>query len=117
MTVGIGHIVREGPEREGVFVEVISIPQQGQYEIAASYVMNQVAEVLAPEWVVAEVLDDAAAIGVCVCFDNVIISRIGESTTQERLDSVSPYQIDDLLMGEYGITGHQMGSEQDEQKY
>ena len=62
--------------------------------------MNEIAEVFAAEWVVAQVLDDRASVGVCMRLFDLVFGEIRKAMQQERTDLGCPYQIDDFLMSE-----------------
>src|ERR1700683_2472037 len=63
MAVVVRRVMRQGPESKRVVVDVVGIAQQRLDEVAGSNVVNQVAEKLAAERIVAHVLDGASAIG------------------------------------------------------
>ena len=63
--------MRQSPEREGVFVQVVGFAQQVLHEVARADVVNQVAEELAAERIVAHVLQDASGIGIGMRSDAV----------------------------------------------
>ena len=68
MTLVIGGIVGERPEREGIFIDVLRIAQESQDEVSAANVMSQVADESTAVWVIAHVLDNGAPIGIGVGF-------------------------------------------------
>ena len=65
--------------------------------------MKQIAEQLAAERIVAHILDNAAAVCVCVRLDQLVRGRIWESFQQQRLDILIPSAIDNRLMGQNRI--------------
>src|SRR5208337_4463609 len=65
--------------------------------------MRQIAELLAAEWVVAEVLDDRAAVGIGMRLRNLVFRQRRKSLEQERPDLVFPEQVDNFLMRQDGI--------------
>ena len=103
MTDGIGRIMSQRPESESVFVQVLRVRYLVQNEIAAPDVMHKVAEEMAAEGIVADVLYEAAAVGVGVSFAEVGVSRAGVAGQQYRTNLVVPEHVDDLLMGEDGV--------------
>ena len=82
----VGRIVRQGAQREGVLVGILALAQQFTNKVAAADVVHQVAEFPAAERVVAEVLDDGAAIGVGMRFLDLVFRESGISLQQERAD-------------------------------
>ncbi len=103
MSGEIGGVVREGAEGEGVFVDVVGLSQHGRDEIAAADVMHQIREEMVAEGVVADVLDEAAAVGVGVGGANLIVRRVGIAGEEHGAKLGLPEEIDDLLVGENGV--------------
>ena len=62
--------------------------------------MHQVAEFFAAEGVVAEVLDDGAAVGIGVRLPDLVIRKSGISLEQEGSDLIGPEQVHDFLVGQ-----------------
>jgi hypothetical protein len=52
--------------------------------------MRQIAELLAAEWVVAEILDDGAAVGIAMRLPNPVFRQRRKSLEQERPDLIFP---------------------------
>jgi hypothetical protein len=78
--------------------------------------MRQIAELLAAEWVVAEILDDGAAVGIGVRLRNLVLRQRRKSLEQQRPDLIFPEQVYDFLMRQDGIrkqatAAHQQDSE------
>src|SRR5690242_9933633 len=74
--------------------------------------MHQVAEILAAERVVAEILDDGASIGVGMRLPDLVFRKSWISLEQEGLDLISPEQVYDFLVRQNGVrkrgsTAHQ----------
>ena len=67
--------------------------------------MHEVAEELAVERIIAHILDDGAPIGVRMGLAQLLFGSLGKPHEQQRLDSVRPVTIDDLLVTENGIGG------------
>ena len=67
--------------------------------------MHQVAEFRAAERIVAEVLDDGAAIGVGMRFFDLVFRQSRISLEQKRADLVGPEQVHDLLVRQNGVCG------------
>ena len=67
--------------------------------------MHQIAELRAAEGIVAEVLDDGAAIGVGMRLGELFLRESGIALQQEGAESVGPEQVNDLFVGQNGIRG------------
>src|SRR5277367_3099882 len=75
MASDIGGVVGECSQCKGVLVHVLTLEQQFAHEVSAANVMHQVAEFSAAEWVVPEILDDSAAVGVGMCFCDLVLGQ------------------------------------------
>lgn len=100
---GICRVVGEGSEGEGVFVEGVSFREHVEDEVSGAHVVDEIGEEVGAEGVVADVLDERAAVGVGVGFAEVCIRRVGEAGLQQRTELVAPEEVNDLLMGEDGV--------------
>src|SRR5208337_1181898 len=96
-------VVRERSQCEGVLIGILALVQQFENEIPAAHVMHQVAEFLAPKWIIAKILDDRASIGIGVCVLDLIRGKIWEALQQQRLNLGGPRQVDDLLVRKNGV--------------
>src|ERR1035437_11092550 len=65
--------------------------------------MGEIAEFLAAEWVVAEILDHSAAVSIGVRLFKLIIRQSRESFEQQRPDLIFPEQVHNLLMRQDGV--------------
>ncbi len=65
--------------------------------------MREVAEFLAAEGVIAEILDDGAAVSVGMCLFDLVVGEPGKALEKQGAYLVEPKQIDDLFVGEYRI--------------
>src|SRR5437868_11032748 len=79
MTGGIGSVMREGPESEGVFVKIGGLTHEGLDKVSAAHLVRKVAEVFVSERVIAHVLDHAAAVRIGVCLAEIVVTRTGEA--------------------------------------
>src|SRR5947207_14925007 len=95
MPVVIRRVVSQRSECKRELVYVLRIVQQRDHEITAARVVDQVAEELAPERVVAHILNNGAPISIGMRFNQLVRSSIGEMLQQERLQLVLPRRIDD----------------------
>jgi hypothetical protein len=64
MTGDVRGIVGQSAQSEGVLIDILTFPKQLDNEVSTANVVRQIAEFPAAEWVVAEILDDGASIGV-----------------------------------------------------
>ena len=58
MSAVVGGIVRQGSHGESVLIQILGVAYQVEDKITAPHVMCQVAEELAAEWVIPEILKD-----------------------------------------------------------
>jgi hypothetical protein len=103
MTIGIRFVMRQCAQSESIFIDVSRIVKQGHYEIAAPYIVDQIAEILAAERVVAEILDDTTAVGVGMGFGELFFGEFRKSLEEKWTKRVLPEKIDDFFMSEDGI--------------
>src|ERR1035441_2181281 len=88
MSVDVGNVVGERSQSESVLIEVLRIAEHRQNEVAGADVMCQIAEDMITEGIVANVLDDAAAVGIGMGFYQVLRRGIGKSDRKStRLNS------------------------------
>src|SRR4029079_18041330 len=85
---------------EGVFVQILSFGEQGEDEVAAAYIMHQVAEKLAAERVIPHVLQDAPGVGVGMRLYQIFGSGCGEAVQQDWLNVRVPSAVDDGFVGQ-----------------
>ena len=112
MAVDVGDVVRQRAQSEGVFVEVLRVVKQRLHKGAGANIVRQIAEDLIAERVVADVLNDASAVGVGVGLQQVLRRGIRKAGEQQRLDLLVPQQIDDLFMRQDGIRRTQRRADQ-----
>src|SRR5882672_12459359 len=105
MARNIRRIVGQGPQREGVFIDILALEQQFHNEISTADVMHQIAELPAAEWIVAEILDHGASIGVSMRLPDLVFRESGISFEQERPDLIGPCQVYDLLVRQNRVCG------------
>jgi hypothetical protein len=70
-------------------------------KIRTSNIVNEVAEIPAAEWIVPEVLNDAASIGVPMRNFELFFGGIWKALEQSRPDRVVPEAINECLVREY----------------
>ena len=92
--------MRQRSQRKCVFLRVLALPEHLLDKVAAAHVVHQVAEFLAAERIIAQVLNDRAAIGVGVGFLDLIVREAGKAVLDQRTDVRRPQQVDDFFVGE-----------------
>ncbi len=107
-------VVSERAQGKRVFIERSGIAEQGQDEIAAADVVQEVAEEMAVVRVIAEVLNDGAAVGVSFGFAQLVGCGVGKAREKQRLDRRLPRGIDNGFVRENGI-GARLRREQRQQ--
>ena len=78
--------------------------------------MHQVAELMAAERVIAQVLYDRASVGVGVSFFQLIVSDARVAVTEQRHDLVFPEHVHDLFVREHGVGVGKRHSAKQQQK-
>src|SRR5258708_3150526 len=103
MAANIRGIVRQGAESKGVLVLVLALFEHRQHEVAASDVVNQVAELHASKRIVAEVLDDGATVGKGVSLLDLFFRQPGIFLEQQRTNFIQPKQVDNFFVSKKGV--------------
>ena len=103
MAVIVARVVRQRSQRKCILVDVLRLSNQVQNEVAAADVMRQIAVELAAERIIAQILNDASAVGVCVRLGQLIRGGSGKSLQQQGLYRAIPSGIDNGFVGENGI--------------
>ena len=106
MAGDVGGVVGQGSEGEGVLIDVPGFLGFGEHvgnEVSATHVMGQVAEEMVAEGVVADVLDEAAAVGIGVGGAHLVVGRAGKAREEHGAKLRFPEEIDDLLVGQDGV--------------
>ena len=88
MAEGVAQVVRERADGEGDIVGVLRVAEERADEVSRAHVVQQVRRRGLAEGVGAEVLDDAAAIGVGSCLAQLAGSEVGVTLEQEGPDGV-----------------------------
>jgi len=96
----IGGIVSEGAESEGVVIQVLRIAQQGEDEVSAANIVSQTAEEMISVRVIAEVLNDGAAVSVAVRFFQLLGRSVWKTLQEQRTDIRLPRAVDNGFMRE-----------------
>src|SRR5207249_7829567 len=103
MTYGGHGIMRTRNDGEVIFVEILSVTQQRQDEIAAADIMREDAEKGAAVRVVAHILNDGAAVGVGLGPAQILLGCLRKFLLKERFDVRFPSRIDDGFVREDGV--------------
>ena len=77
MPVGIADVMRKSADGKRKLIGIAGVAEEIQDEIAGAHVMSKVAERHLAEGIVADVLDDAAAVGVGPGFFQLALVRFG----------------------------------------
>jgi len=79
VSVVISRIMGERSQRESVAIQILGIAQKRKDEVPAADVVRQIAEKMISMRVIAEVLDNGAAVGVPVSFLELFVRCIGKA--------------------------------------
>ena len=109
---GVADVVGERADGEGEFVGVVGIAKEIDDEVAGADVVGEVREGSIAEGVVADVLDDAAAVGIGARVIELGRSEIGIAAEQQGNDGVFPGEIDELFVGEQRVGRRRARQEQ-----
>jgi hypothetical protein len=90
VTGDIGGIVRKRAQGKGVLVLILTLQKQLSNEVTAPNVVHQIAEFHTAKRIVAEALDDGAAIGVTVCFLELVFRERRKSLEEKRMELIGP---------------------------
>ena len=100
----VADVVGERPNREGELVSILGIAKEMNDEVAGADVMGQVGDEGVAERIVANVLNDAARIGVGACLFQLFCGDAGIPAAQQRHDRTLPGQVDQLFVGKERIS-------------
>src|SRR5215471_100102 len=100
----VAEIVRQGADRERIFVQRACVLQHPDDKISRANVVGEVAEESFAEGVVPHVLDGASAIGIRVCNDEFMIGGARKLGQEERPYRIVPCEIDQFLVGQNGVS-------------
>ena len=91
-------------EREGELIDIPRLAHECGHKIAAADIMGQLAEKLAAERIIAEILDNRATIGVGMRFNQLVRRGIREAFEKEGLKILIPGRINDRFMSQDGVS-------------
>jgi hypothetical protein len=78
--------------------------------------MHQVAEFSTAERVVAEILDDGAAVCIGMRLPDLVLRKSRISHEQKGLDLIDPQQVNDFLVRQNGVCGQTVAAHQYDEK-
>ena len=117
MSSQVRGVVRQGPQRERILVDVSGFVQQRQDKIAAANIVDQIAEEPVSERIIAQVLDQASAVGIAMGHAELVRRRAGILFQQKGLDLIFPEQVNDLFVGQNGIRHANSGGADHQYQY
>ncbi len=91
---GVADVMRERADGEGEFVGGLSVAEEVNDKVPRPNVMGEVGEEAVAEWVVAEVLDGTAAVGVGVSFLELGFGEGGVLFEENGPDGLLPGDVD-----------------------
>jgi hypothetical protein len=113
----VAEVVRERADGEGEVVGVLGVSQEAKDEVTRANIMSEIGEEGVAKGIVAEVLDGAAAVGVCVGLLKLRLGKGGEAFEKDGADGLLPCKIDDHFMGLDGVRNAGRGRQnEDEQR-
>src|ERR1700693_4433192 len=115
MALVVRCIVCQCTQRKSVFIQVSRIAKQGLNEIAGPDVVDQVAEQMAAERVVAQILNHRTTVRVGMRFLQLFRRGIREPLQKERLDRDVPCRVDNGFVRQHRKTTADAG--RGEKKY
>ena len=66
--------------------------------------MREITEEFIPEWVVTQILNNRASVGIGVGLEQLLRSRVRESLQEQWNNVVLPHGVDNRFMGKNGVT-------------
>ena len=72
MAIIVGGVMRQRAQRECILVQILRLANQVENEVAAADVVRQIAVELAAERIIAQILNDASAVGVSMRLGQLI---------------------------------------------
>lgn len=112
MSYVVADVVRECSDGKGQLVGILRVSQKAGDEVSGADVVSKIAEERVAEGVVPEVLYDTAAVGVGMCFTKLGLSEMRVVAKQDGTDGLFPGDVNQLLMGEYGVRPALYGDEE-----
>src|SRR5580765_1820254 len=106
MACDICGVVCECSQRKRIIIQRLRfarVAEERKNKIPASHIVGEIAEKDAPVGVIAQVLNNGAAISVPVCLAQFVRRSIWEMLEQDGFDVSIPGRIDDRFMREYRV--------------
>jgi len=97
----------ESSKSEGVLIDVAGLLCFDEHvgdEVSAADVVGEIAEEMGAEGVVADVLNEAAAISIGVGLTHPVVGSTGKASEKSGADLGFPEEINDLLVGQDGVS-------------
>ena len=112
----IADVVGERAHGEGQLIGVVRIAEEAHDKIAGADVVGQVGIEAVAKGVVAHILYHAATVSVGAGLLKLQRSQVGIAAEQQGYDRVLPGEVDELLVGDNGVSGRMLAAKQHEQK-
>ena len=112
----VADVMGERANGKGKLVGILGVAEEVDDEVAGAHVMGQVGEEGVAEGIVANVLNNAARVGVGPCLFQLFGSDVGITAAQQWRDGALPGQVDQLLVGEKRISPGGTADKQETQK-
>jgi hypothetical protein len=106
MTCVICGIVCECAQRKSIIIQLLRfarVAEECKNKIAASHIVGEIAEKDAAMRVIAQALNNGAAVGVPVCLVQFVWCGMWEALEQNGLDVGIPSRVNDGFMREHGV--------------
>jgi len=78
--------------------------------------VHQIAEFHAAKGIVAEVLDDGAAVGITVGLLKLLFRELWKSLEKKWAEIIGPHEVYDFLVGEHGVCERNTGAQEHDEK-
>ena len=104
MADGVADVVRECADGEGELICIPGVAEKVDDKISGADVVSEIGKEWIAEGVIADVLNDAAAVGVGASMLDLSGSERGVAREKQRDDGTLPGEVDELLMGEQRIS-------------
>jgi len=103
VTDRISDVVGECADGKGKLICIFGIAEEADNEVACAHVVGEVGIVPVAEGVIADVLDDTAAVSVSAGLIELGRGQAGIAGEKQGNDGVIPSEVDELLVGEQRI--------------
>src|ERR1039458_3336682 len=103
MAIIIGRIMGQRSQSEGVLIQVLGFADQVEDKIADPDIMRQIAEKLAAERIIPQILNNAPSVSESVRFGQLFHGGGRKSFEQQRFDRTVPRRIDNSFVGKNRI--------------